>query len=97
MSINKKKPDDLDRTIKKLRKNPEFEKEWQASEAEYQLGRQLIKARIYKRLTQAALAKKAGTTQAVISRIESGSVSPSLNLVSRISMAMGKKLILKFV
>jgi len=95
--IKVKKKDDLDRTIIRLRKNPEFQKEWKQSEIEYQLGRQLIQARIDNNFTQQELAKRAGTTQAVISRIESMSVSPSIQLVDRIAGAFGKSLQIRFV
>lgn len=78
-------------------KNPEFKKEWKRFEPEYQLEREMIKARIEKRMSQKELAKKMNTTQAVISRIESHAVSPSINMVNRIAMAFGKKLEIKFV
>ena len=97
MQIMNKKQDDLDRTIARLRKSPKFEEESQNSETEYQVGRQLISARIANNLTQQELAKLAGTTQAVISRIESMSVSPSIQLVDRIARALGKTLQIRFV
>jgi predicted transcriptional regulator len=78
-------------------KNPEFRLEWEKMEPQYQLEREMIKARIEKHMTQAELAKKANTTQAVISRIESMAVSPSLNTVNKIAMAFGKKLQIRFV
>lgn len=78
-------------------KDPEFKTEWEKMEPQYQLEREMIKARIEKHLTQSELAKKADTTQAVISRIESMTVSPSLNTVNKIAMAFGKKLQIKFV
>lgn len=79
-----------------LMKDPEFRKEWERSEPEYQLNRAIIKARIDKKMTQKELAKRAKTTQAVISRIQNSSVSPTLALVQRIAEAMGKKLEIKF-
>jgi transcriptional regulator with XRE-family HTH domain len=39
-------------------------------------------------LTQAELAKRAGTTQSAIARLESGAVSPSLRTVERLLSAM---------
>ena len=58
---------------------------------------EIIKARIEKKLSQRELAKKAKTTQAVLSRIENMTVSPSIQLVQRIAEAMGKKLEIKFI
>jgi len=89
--------DDLDKTFTRLMKRPDFLKAWKGSETDYELGRQIIKARIANSLSQDGLAKKAKTTQAVISRIESMSVSPSIQLVSRIAHAFGKTLQIRFV
>ena len=78
-------------------KDSEFKKLWDESEAEYQAGAALIRARIEKKISQRQLAKKAKTTQAVISRIERMSVSPSVGLLQKLALAMGKKLEIKFV
>lgn len=77
-------------------KDPDFKKEWEKGEAAYQITRELIHARIRGRLSQRQLAKKAGTTQAVISRIENMSVNPSVDLLQRIAASLGKKLEIKF-
>lgn len=89
--------DDLQEFIQRHLKDPEFRKEWEESEADYQLGRQIIQSRIDSKISQRELAKKANTTQAVISRIESMSVSPTLQLTSRIAKALGKNLQIRFV
>ena len=78
-------------------KDPDFKKEWEKLEPGYQLEREMIKARIESKLSQEELAKKVNTTQAVISRIESMSVSPTINMVNRIAIAFGKKLEIRFV
>jgi len=77
-------------------KDPKFRMEWEKSEAEYQAGRELIKARIEARISQRQLAQKAKTTQAVISRIENMSVSPSVGLLQKIALSLGKKLEIRF-
>ena len=81
---------------KKLLKNPEVVKELKKLEPEYQLARSLIGARVKKRLTQKALAKKAKTDQASISRLESGSAKPSLALLRKVANALGANLMIKF-
>ena len=81
---------------KKLLKNPEVIKELKKLEPEYQLARSLIGARVKKRLTQKALAKKAKTDQASISRLESGSAKPSLALLRKVANALGANLMIKF-
>ncbi len=95
--IKKTFNDDLSKTIARLMKKPGFRKEWKLNEADYELGRQIIQARIDLKVTQSELAKKANTTQAVISRIESSSVSPTLQMASRIAIALGKTLQIRFV
>lgn len=82
----------LDDHLKGLLKNPKFKKEWEDSEVEYQLGCRLIEARLKKGMSQRDLAKKVGTSQAAISRIESMNGNPSLSFLKRISAALGSKL-----
>lgn len=89
--------DDLDRLLENELKDPEFRKIWEEGEADYQLGRQIIQARIDKKISQRELAKRANTTQAVISRIESQSVSTTLQMATRIARALGKTLQISFV
>lgn len=78
-------------------KNPDFKKEWDKGEATYQVTRELIRARLQSNLSQRDLAKKAGTTQAVISRIENMNTNPSVDLLQRLAASMGRKLEIKFV
>ena len=82
--------------LKKQLKDPKFKREWEKTEAQYQVVRELIKSRIDGRVSQRELAKKAKTTQAVISRVENMTVSPSIGLLERIAEALGKKLEVKF-
>lgn len=97
VKLDPKKWYSLTDLLKDEMKDSEFRKEWEESEADYQLGRQIIQARIAKKISQRELAKKAKTTQAVISRIESMSVSTTLQMASRIARAFGKTLQIKFV
>jgi len=92
-----KQQDDLDRLIENQLKDPEFRNLWEEGEADYQLGRQIIQARIDKKISQRELAKRANTTQAVISRIESQDVSTTLQMATRIARALGKSLQISFV
>lgn len=78
--------------LAKRLKNPEFRKAWEESEPEYLLGKALIEARLKKKLSQRDLAKKVGTSQAAISRIEGMSANPSLSLLKRIAHALNTKL-----
>lgn len=82
--------------LKESLKNPEFRKEWENSELEYQLGRALIARRLQKKISQRDLAKRANTTQAVISRIEAMNSNPSIGLLKRLAQALGVKLRVSF-
>jgi len=77
-------------------KDPKFKKEWEKSEAAYQVTRALIEARIKGKISQRQLAGKVGTTQAVISRIDNMNVSPSIELLQRIADSLGKRLEIRF-
>lgn len=55
-------------------------------------GEFLRRARQARKLDQAALARRAATTQPYVSRIERGRVSPSIETLSRLFRAMGLKL-----
>ena len=83
--------------LKELLKDPEFKKEWEDSEVEFQLGRKLIEARLKRKMSQRELAKNVGTSQAAISRIEAMNGNPSLSLLKRISKALDMRLTISFV
>lgn len=68
--------------------DPEFRKVWEESEPEWHLSRQIIEARLSQKLSQRELAKRAKTTQAIVSRIESGSANTSINMIKRFSKAL---------
>lgn len=78
--------------LAKRLKNPAFKKEWEDSEVEYQLACKLIEARRNENLSQRELAKKVGTSQAAISRIEAMNGNPSVALLKRIAEALNTKL-----
>lgn len=78
--------------LKESLKNPKFKKAWEKSEAEYQISRALIAARLYKKISQRELARKANTTQAVISRLENMSANPSIGLIQKVASALNLKL-----
>ena len=73
-------------------KDPEFRCEYEKLEPEFQIARQIIGARIKKKMTQAELAKKANTGQAVISRLEGMNAKPSISLLYRVAQALGTKI-----
>jgi len=71
-----------------LMKDKGFVKEYAKLRPQLQIARQMIEARIKKKITQAELAKKANNGQAVISRLEGMNAKPSISLLSRIATAL---------
>lgn len=80
----------------KLLKDPEFASEVKKLEPEYQIISQLIKARIEQNMTQEELARKIGTKQGNISRLEKGNANPSLQFLKKVARGLGKELSISF-
>ena len=87
---------DWDTHKKILMKDPEFRKALKETELEYQIARNIIKARIEKGLTQQQLAKKLNTKQSVISRVENAKTIPSLSFLKRLAEAFNTSLKIQF-
>ena len=84
-------------TLNEQLKNPEFKKEWDALEPEYQIIKAMLDTRNEKAMTQKQLADITGIPQADISRLENGNANPSLKTLQRLADGMGMKLKLEFV
>lgn len=69
---------------------------YSTSEVEIYSKEQIIKARETYGINQEELAKRMGTGQAVISRLENANASPSLALIKRLADALELKFELKF-
>ena len=74
-----------------------FKKEWDNQELRYAVIKQLIKIRNTYNLSQAQLAEKLNTTQAVISRIENGTVNIGIDFVDRLAKAFNKRVEINIV
>lgn len=75
-----------------LMEDPEFREEYAEADQEYALVAQLVRARAEAKLTQAEVARRLGTTQSAIARLEGGRVSPSIATLRRFAEATGTKL-----
>lgn len=84
-------------TLNEQLKNPEFKKEWDALEPEYQIIKAMLDTRKEKAMTQKQLAALTGIPQADISRLENGNANPSLKTLQRLAEGMGMHLKLEFV
>lgn len=78
-------------------KAPKFRREYEKLEPEFRIANALIEARIKGKITQAELAEKANTGQAVISRLENMNAKPSLSLIQRIAEALGLRVDLRLL
>ncbi len=81
---------------KKLLKDPEIKKAYDELKPEFDLAAAIIQKRIDKKMTQAALAKKMGTKQSAVSRLESGSTNPSFSQLRKVAKALDSKLTISF-
>ncbi len=81
----------------RLMQDAEFASEYAKADAEYKVIEALIQARLSAKLSQAELARKTGTTQSAIARLESGSISPTLATLRRYAEATGAKLEISIV
>ena len=89
--------DDLDILKDELMKDPEFKREYETIEPEFNIIKAMIDARKQSHLTQSELAKKTGIAQADISKLENGNANPTLALLKRLAEGMDMTLKLEFV
>lgn len=86
--------DDFERLFEKEMKDPEFVKEWEASEIKYQLKNAFYEARKNEKITQKQLSESTGIPQADISRFERGDINPRLSILQRLADGLGMVLTL---
>lgn len=89
--------DDFSKYLNEQLKDKEFKKEWDKLELRYRVIEEIISMRKAEKLSQSELAKKLGTTQSVISRIENGNINVGIDMLQRIAGVFGKKAMFAFV
>ena len=82
---------------KRWLRNPEVRTEYDALEEEFALARELILARSRAGLSQAEVARRMGTTQSTVARLEGGRAKPTLLTVERYAKATGSRAVVKLV
>jgi len=84
------------KTFKKLKtellKDKSIKEAYDELEPEFALARMIIKERIKNNFSQADLAKKMGTKQSAIARLESGNYNPTVSFLQRAAKALNTKL-----
>jgi transcriptional regulator with XRE-family HTH domain len=73
-------------------KEPGFKEGYDALAPEFAVASMLIEARTRAKLSQAQLAKKMGTSQSTIARLESGAAKPSFSTLERFAEATGMRM-----
>ena len=82
----------VDDLHKEWMKKPAYRREYEALEEEFSLTAALIEARARAGLTQAQVAQRMNTTQAVVARLEGGGSKPSTSTLEKYAKATGSRL-----
>jgi DNA-binding XRE family transcriptional regulator len=82
---------------KRWLRDPEVRTEYDALEEEFALARELILARSRAGLSQAEVARRMGTTQSTVARLEGGRAKPTLLTVERYAKATGSRAVVRLV
>jgi len=91
-------PHDHDAFLARARKRKGFAEAYDALDLEYQVARQMLKARTRAGLTQDTVAERMGTTKSAVSRLEAaGKHAPSLTTLQKYANAVGCDLQVKLV
>ncbi len=82
--------------INEKMKDPEFRREWEEQEPEFQLIMAMLQARESMNISQRQLSEKTGITQADICKIENGEGNPTLQTMKKLAEGLGMRLDLAF-
>lgn len=80
----------FDSVFKKMMEDKEFKEEYEALTPEFELKKQLIKARIDNKITQSQIAKKMNIAQPNLARFEK-SLDAKLGMILKYAKALGIK------
>jgi ribosome-binding protein aMBF1 (putative translation factor) len=94
---NKRKHIPAEVVFAEFMKNPEWRAGYEKVRQENEPLRAILRARIEKGMTQASIAKKMGTTQSSIARVESGKSHPTIPFMQRLAEALDMKLDIRFL
>ncbi|MGH8910679.1 MAG: helix-turn-helix transcriptional regulator [Egibacteraceae bacterium] len=74
-----------------------FDAAYERAGRDIELGDRVRQLRLRAGLSQAELARRIGTTQPAIARLEAGGTSPSIHTLDRVARALGARLEILFV
>jgi len=78
-------------TFGKASKEKEFQRSYKEETSRIKIAQAIREARVAKKLTQVALAKRVNMPQSVIARLEGGNHGVSLDTLSKIAHEIGKQ------
>ncbi|MCL2076866.1 MAG: helix-turn-helix domain-containing protein [Oscillospiraceae bacterium] len=84
-------------TLNERLKDPQFKREYDALEPEFQIIQALIDGRKEKNLTQKQLSELTGINQADISKLEKGNANPSIRTLQRLAAGMDMSVKIEFI
>ena len=87
----------ITRLKKKWQADPAFRQAYGALRPEFAIGRQLTAARSRAGASQAEVARRMGTTQSTVARLESGQRLPAMSSLQRYADAIGHRLEVRLV
>lgn len=86
----------FDKHLKEQLKDPESRKLYDEYGKQLEISYQILQLRKKAKMTQAQLAKKIGTKQSNVARMESGNQNFTIDILQRIATVLGKNLKVEF-
>jgi len=87
---------DFDYYLKQELKDPEFKKWFDYYGKQLEVSLAILRLRKAKKMTQAQMAKKLGTSQSNIARLEKGQQNFTIEFLDKVASIFGKKLEINF-
>ena len=92
MKTNNFKALDFDDILKEKLKSPRFKKMFDEYGRQLELSYKILQLRKQRKMSQETLAKKIGTTQSNVARMEAGNQNFTLSLLNKVANALDAKL-----
>lgn len=92
MKTNQFKALDFDDVLNEELKNPKFKKMYDEYGRQLELSYKILQLRKERKMSQETLAKRIGTTQSNVARMEAGNQNFTLSLLNKVANALDAKL-----
>ncbi len=94
--MNKKKITNFDRYLKSQLKDPKFKAHYEEFGKQLEIAYSMTRLRKHMKISQGDLAKRMGTTQSNIARMEAGNQNVTIGTLGKFAQLMGRELEVKF-